>query len=184
MFEQQNQCGNTPACAGHRVCRARSRDLHSNAFTGRIPESWASLTNVKTLDLHINAAPIAVPGPVCSVHHAHLSLAGVELACPWPSSSECGGFDISTLSGVLTPWRTCTNRTLDSCFPTLSACTTLWSLSLPSEKLTGTLPPWLASFGALETRCVYVVYIPRCTAAPFFLDFVARPCRLLCRSVS
>ena len=134
--------------------RAR-RWLYSNAFTGSLPSSIASLTQLNSLDLHANAAPIAVPEGVCAQHYAHLSLSGVELACPWPTMSECAGHDISELSGVLLPWRTCANRTLDSCYPTLAPCSTLWSLALSSGQLSGTVPVWLGSFNGLQ-----MLYVP------------------------
>ncbi len=114
----------------------------------------ASLTRLASLDLHANAAPIAVPGGVCARHYAHLSLSDVELACPWPTVMECAGHDISKLPGVLVPWRTCANRSLDSCYATLAPCSTLWSLTLSSEQLSGTVPAWLGSFTGLQMLCV------------------------------
>ncbi len=136
------------------LARAR-RKLYSNAFTGSLPLSIASMTQVSLLDLHANAAPIAVPGSVCAQHYNHMSLSGVELACPWPTVSECAGFDISKLSGVLLPWRTCTDRTLDSCYSTLAPCSTSWLLSLSSNSLSGTVPAWLGSFHGLQ-----MLYVP------------------------
>jgi hypothetical protein len=135
--------------------RAR-RPLFSNAFTGSLPSSFATLAvYIQSLDLHDNAAPITVPGGVCAKLYYHLHLSGVELACPWPTMSECANFDITTLSGVLLPWRTCANRTLDSCYPLLAPCSMLWSLSLSSEQLSGSVPAWLGSFHGLE-----MLYVP------------------------
>jgi hypothetical protein len=149
-------CPVSPHARAHDLLLHARRPLYSNAFTGSLPSSVASLTKLTYgLDLHANAAPIAVPGSVCAQHYNHLSLSGVELACPWPTVSECAGNDISKLSGVLLPWRACTSRTLDSCHSTLAPCSTLWSLSLSSKSLSGTVPAWLGSFHGLQ-----MLYVP------------------------
>ena len=120
--------------------------------------SFESPRSLVKFDLHSNAAPIAVPAVVCEAMQSYLDLTGVELACPWPTVLQCGGFDIGTSSGVLAPWRTCTGgRTLDSCWPSVADCTTLWSLSLQSQQLVGTLPAWIASFAGLQKLCVVPV---------------------------
>ena len=133
------------------------RSIYANSFTGSIPSSIAPLTKLTTVNLRSNTAPIAVPGAVCTQHYSHLSVSGVELACPLPAVSACGGKDITALSGVLLPWRTCTGRSLDSCYPSLAACSTLWSLQLSSKSLAGTVPGWLGSFQGLQT-----LYVPPC----------------------